>query len=77
MAKDDWVAAPPDDGGHQGSFTVPYDEVQCPDGEERHPPSDQDPSRPGGTGASGSMLGWAIAFAIITLIFIGAYGFAC
>lgn len=74
---EDWVAAPPDDGGHQGSFTVPSDEMQCPDGELRHPPSDQDPARPGGEGAAGALMGWGLAFVVITLAFLGVYGFAC
>ena len=77
MANDDWVAAPPDDGGHQGVFTVPSDERQCPDGEIRHPPSDQDPSHPGGQGSAGSMLGWGVTFILIMLFFIATYGLAC
>jgi hypothetical protein len=74
---EDWVAAPPDDGGHQGSFTVPSDERQVPDGEPRHPPSDQDPARPGGEGAAGAVFGWAVAFVVVVLFFLAVYGAAC
>jgi hypothetical protein len=74
---DDLVAAPADDGGHQGSFTVPSDELQTPDGEPRHPPTDQDPARPGGDGNASSAFGWGVAFVVVVLAFLGVYGFAC
>lgn len=73
MARDELVAAPPDDGGHQGVFSLPTDELQEPDGCARHPPMDADPAEPGGKGSAVGMIVWALVFAIVTLFFVWAY----
>lgn len=42
----DGAAAPPDDGGHQGSFTVPEDTTTVAPGQgepTKHPQTNQDP----------------------------------
>ncbi len=77
MARDDMVAAPPDDGGHEGVFSRPDDELSAPDGSHRHPPTDQDPAEPGGRGSVAAALGWGLAFLVITMFFIWAYGIGC
>lgn len=73
MARDDLVAAPADDGGHHGVFSRPVEELTTPDGSPRHPPTDADPAEPGGYGGGGSLVGWAIVFALITAFFAWAY----
>lgn len=67
---DDLVAAPPDSAGHQGSFTVPSDELQRGDECHPEPPTDQDPARPGGRGGGLWLLGWALVFAVVVAFFL-------
>ncbi|HWO11897.1 MAG TPA: hypothetical protein VNN80_20530 [Polyangiaceae bacterium] len=71
------VAAPPDDGGHQGSFTTP-DQVMQVHGADRpevEPPLIADANRyEGAAGASPLlMLLAALAFVAITAGFVFAY----
>jgi len=72
------VAAPPDDGGHQGSFTTP-DQVMQVHGADRPdvgPPLVGDASRYEGGAAGASpllMLLAALAFVAITACFVIAY----
>ncbi len=73
MDRDDLVAAPPDDGGHRGVFSLPSDELQVPDGARRHPPTDWDPAEAGGRGSGISLLGWALFFAIVTAYFVALH----
>lgn len=73
----DGVAAPPDDGGHRGSFSLPTDELQVPDGEASYPPSDQDPAHAGGQGSGNAVFTWAGLFIVTVLFFLAVYGGAC
>jgi hypothetical protein len=74
MGDDHLVAAPPDSAGHQGSFTIPTDELQCGDEHRPEPPSDQDAAEPGGRGGATWLLGSALAFILIVAFFLWARG---
>ncbi len=71
---EDLVAAPPDSAGHQGSFTVPADELQCGDDHRPAPPTDQDAAEPGGRGGAMWLIAWAIVFLLGVAFFIWAVG---
>lgn len=72
--QDDLVSAPPDSAGHQGSFTVPPDELQCGDERRPEPPTDWDPAEPGGRGSTAWLIAWAIAFLLVVVFFLWARG---
>jgi len=71
------VAAPPDDAGHQGSFTTPDQvmQVQAADRPAADPPLTYDANRyEGAAGASPlMMLLAALAFMAITAVFVLTY----
>lgn len=62
------IAAPPDDGGHQGSFSRPDDQLQVnpPDG-SRHPELSRDPAHPAPSRRGATVTTWAI----VVLLFAG------
>lgn len=69
------VAAPPDDGGHQGSYTTPEDtlELHAADSAPRAPALHRDPDRLDNTrdGASPvAMIGWGVMFFAIVAFFM-------
>ena len=71
----DFTAAPPDDGGHQGSFTRPEDvlEVRASDQPPQHPPLQKDSTRLTATGDGVNplwMLVGALALLAITAFFV-------
>jgi hypothetical protein len=69
------AAAPPDDGGHQGSYTTPEDtvEMHAADRPSRSPALHRDPDRldKSRDGASPvTMIAWALLFFAITAFFM-------
>lgn len=74
---DSAVAAPPDDGGHQGSFTTPDQVmlVQATDHVEFGPPLVYDANRTAGAAGASPMMMLlaALAFFAITAMFVITY----
>jgi hypothetical protein len=68
-------AAPPDDGGHQGSYTLPQDEMEAhaADRPPANPPLHRDLDRVGESGRGASplwMLLWALALIGVSAFFL-------
>jgi hypothetical protein len=71
QVRDEGVAAPPDDGGNQGSFTRPQDELEIdPIDRGPYPQSAQDAAGPSGRGNSIFFFGAIAGFAAILFFFM-------
>jgi len=74
-APDSTRAAPPDDGGHQGSYTLPQDEMEAhaADRPPNNPPLQRDQRRVGASGQGASpvwMLLWVLLLLAVAALFM-------
>lgn len=71
------AAAPPDDGGHQGSYTTPDQTMEMPaaDGAPQAPFLHRDLDRSNGAGAGVSVI-WLVSAALLLVALAAFFGFA-
>lgn len=70
----DPIASPPDDGGHQGSFSLPQDQLDVnPHGESRHPELHRDPTYPPPSRRGSRTVTWTLVLLLLAGIVLWQY----